>query len=132
MSSRSYGVDIALEYDDYWADMRGNSADIPLVDGIDNLAQALRNRIMTSLGANPRHPTTYGSKLHSLIGKGSNLVLETIVRMMIMESLQQEGRIRLVSDITVDISDEIINIAVYVVSIYSSSLSVNVTIGGTS
>lgn len=130
MSNESYGVDIALEYDDYWADLKRNSADIPLVEGVDNLSQAIRNRIMTMLGSNPRHPT-YGSELHSFIGKGNNSILKTIIRMMIMKALQDEGRIRLISDITVDVIGDTINITIYVVSIYSTSSVVSLTIGGT-
>lgn len=130
MSEKSYGVDIALEYNDYWADIKGNSADIPLVEGVDNLSQAIRNRIMTQLGANPRHPT-YGCKLNTLIGKGNNLILETIVRLMIIEALQGEGRIQLVSDITVKFIEETIDISIYIVSIHSTSSVVTLTIGGT-
>ena len=130
MSSKLYGVDIALEYNDYWADLKGNSADIPLIDGVQNLAQAIRNNIMTPIGSNPRHPT-YGSKVHYLIGKGSNTILDTIVRMMIMESLQNEGRIQLVSDIVVSTINDTINISISVISIYSHSLPVLTTIGGT-
>ena len=129
MSSKDYGVDIALEYNDYWADLKSNSADIATIDGIDNLAQAIRNRLMTTLGDIPRHPT-YGSKLSTMIGKRSNSVLDTIIRMMVMESLQDEGRIQLATSIDVDIQDDTINIALYVVSIYSTETAVALTIGG--
>jgi len=131
MSEKSYGVDIALEYNDYWADLKGNSADIQLVKGANNLSQSIRNRIMTSFGDNPRHPT-YGSRLHSLIGKGNNTILETIIRMMVMEALQEEGRIQLVSDIDVKFVSDMIHIQLHIIGIYSTKLAVQVNIGGIS
>lgn len=130
MSAEEYGTDIGFEYDETTADVNTQSADLGLAGGIDNLYQAIQNRLLTPIGRFPLHPT-YGSQLHSLIGRGNNPLIEMTVKMMVVDALQPEERIALIRNIDVDFErvTGTITVIVDIVSTLSSELTVNVGIG---
>lgn len=130
MSAEDYGTDIGFEYDETSADAHTQGVDLGLADGIDNLYQAIQNRLLTPLGHIPLHPT-YGSQLSTLIGRGNNPLIEMNVKMMVVEALQPEDRIALIRniDVTFERVTGTITIIVDIVSIFSSELTVNVPIG---
>jgi phage baseplate assembly protein W len=77
--------------------------DLGLVQGRDNLAQAVIVRLLTPRGelAALGHPD-YGSRLPELIGSGNTVTNRNRVKLYILESLKQESRIAKVEAITVE------------------------------
>ena len=77
--------------------------DIGIVSGRDNLAQAAILRLLTPRGelAALGHPE-YGSRLHELIGRQNTDTTRNLVRLFILESLQQEPRIEEIVSISVE------------------------------
>jgi len=130
MSAEDYGTDIGLEYDEASSDVNTQSSDLGLADGINNLYQAIQNRLLTPIGTLPLHPT-YGSQLSTLVGRGNNPFIEMAIKMMVVEALQPEDRIALIRniDVTFERLTGTITIIVDIVSIFSSELTVNIGIG---
>ena len=130
MSAEDYGTDIGFDYDESTADANTQSSDLGLTDGVENLYQAIQNRLLTPVGTLPLHPT-YGSRLHTLIGAGNNPLIETLAKMMVVEALQTEERIALIKAIDVQFTrtSGTMNITVYIVSVFSNTLTVPVTVG---
>ena len=131
MSTEDYGTDLGVEYDESSVDAITQGTDLGLADGLDNLYQAIQNRLLTPIGTLPLHPT-YGSQLHTMIGRGNNPLIEMSVKMMVVEALQPETRIALIRNIDVRFERTIgtITVIVDVISVYSSELTINVEIGG--
>lgn len=77
--------------------------DLGLVQGRDNLAQAIIVRLLTPRGelAALGHPE-YGSRLPELIGAGNTATNCNRVKLYILESLKQESRIAKVEAVTVE------------------------------
>lgn len=69
--------------------------DLQAVSGLDNLAQAIINRLHTRLGelAELGHPD-YGSRLHELVGEPNNARTRAFAELYVRESLNQEPRIQ--------------------------------------
>ncbi|MBD3405041.1 MAG: DUF2634 domain-containing protein [Candidatus Lokiarchaeota archaeon] len=130
MSVSDFGTDLNVEYDESSADINNESSDMATVTGLENLYQAVQNRLLTPIGTLPLHPN-YGSRLSTLIGEGNNPLIETAVKMMVVEALQPEDRIAYIRNIDVSFvrSTGIINVIVDIVSIYSSELQVSLTVG---
>lgn len=129
--SQDTGVDLGLDYDGDTADAQSDGADLGTVEGLENLYQAIQNRLLTPIGTLPLHPE-YGSTLHSFIGTNNNPIIETAIKMSVVNALQGEERIALIRGISVDFdrTASTINIIVDIVSIYSTELSVSMTVGG--
>lgn len=74
--------------------------DLRTVDGRDNLAQAVINRLLTRQGelAALGHPR-YGSRLHELIGEPNNVRIRGKAARLVRECLEQERRIAKVTEI---------------------------------
>lgn len=72
----------------------GVHEDIGVVDGVDNLHQAVFMRLLTPLGelAPLGHPE-YGSRLHELIGEENTETRRNLARLFILQALQLEERI---------------------------------------
>lgn len=83
--------------------------DIATVKGLENIIQAVNDRLMTEVGDLPLHPT-YGTNLPSLIGTAMKPYTKKMVELEIYEALSYEDRIENVR-IT---SLEIINTTVHV------------------
>jgi len=83
------------------------------------------------MGSLKLHPT-YGSRLKTLLGKGSNQVVEMLVKMMISESLQYEERIALVQNVSAKFSrtSQTMYVDVEIISIYSTQINVQLQVGG--
>ena len=80
----------------------GARLDLATTDGRDNLGQAVILRLLTPRGELEAlgHPT-YGSRLHELIGRQNTETTRNLVKLHILESLQQEARIEKVVQISV-------------------------------
>lgn len=76
--------------------------DIGTISGGDNLAQAVIVRLLTPRGELEAlaHPE-YGSRLHELIGRENTATTRNLLRLYILESLQQEPRIEKIIEVTV-------------------------------
>jgi phage baseplate assembly protein W len=81
---------------------QGILSDIGVVDGNDNLEQAVIMRLLTPVGELRAlgHPE-YGSRLHRLIGEKNNETHRNLVRLYILESLAFEPRIEEVLEVQV-------------------------------
>jgi phage baseplate assembly protein W len=72
----------------------GELADLQLVDGRDNVAQALILRLLTPRGslAALGH-ADYGSRLHELIGRNKTVAMRALCRAFVLEAVAQETRV---------------------------------------
>jgi len=72
----------------------GTRTDLATIVGRENLGQAVILRLLTPRGelAALGHPT-YGSRLHELVGRQNTETTRNLVKLHILESLQQEARI---------------------------------------
>lgn len=131
MSSELYGTDLSFTYDGTTSDIYSDTSDIATITGMENLYQAIQDRLLTEMGSLPLHPT-YGSRLKTLIGKGNSLINEMLVKMMVTESLQYEQRIALIQNIDVSFSrtTQTMYIVVEIVSIYSTQINIQLEVGG--
>lgn len=85
------------QYVDLQASVR---KDLQTVDGRDNLAQAIINRLLTRKGElkSLGHPN-YGSRLYLLVGELNNIRIRGKAELYIRECLAQEKRIEEVTQI---------------------------------
>jgi len=76
--------------------------DLALLDGIDNLTQAIANRLKTRQGelASLGHPD-YGSRHHELIGQPNVDRTRNLIKLYILQALRSEPRIESVLSATV-------------------------------
>jgi phage baseplate assembly protein W len=76
--------------------------DVRLTDGVDNLTQAIANRIKTRRGelAPLGHPG-YGSRHHELIGEPNVERTRNLIKLYILQALRDEPRIEKVLSVTV-------------------------------
>lgn len=83
-------------------DLEAENRDLITVSEMDNLVQAILNRLYTRQGEleNLGHPD-YGSRLYLLAGEPNNLRTQTLANIYIRECLQQEPRIEEIIEITV-------------------------------
>jgi phage baseplate assembly protein W len=81
-------------------DLQPTNRDLATIKGLDNLAQAIINRLMTRQGelAALGHPN-YGSRLHKLVGEQNNQRSQALAELYIRECLAQEPRITEVLEI---------------------------------
>lgn len=72
----------------------GVGRDLKLVEGIDNLTQALANRLKTRKGelASLGHPD-YGSRHHELIGEPNVDRTRNLIKFYVLQALRDEPRI---------------------------------------
>ena len=77
--------------------------DFSLVQGRDNLAQAIIIRLLTPRGELTAlgHPE-YGSRLHEVIGRENTDTTRNFIKLYILESLQQEPRVETVVAVIVE------------------------------
>lgn len=131
MSSELYGTDLSFPYEVASSDIHSDASDIATISGMENLYQAIQDRLLTPMGSLPLHPT-YGSRLHTLIGKGSNTIVKMLVKMMVVESLQYEQRIALIQNIDVSFSrtSQTMYISVEIISVYSTQIDIQLQVGG--
>jgi phage baseplate assembly protein W len=77
--------------------------DMGSVSGDQNLGQAIVARLLTPKGelSGLAHPE-YGSRLHELIGRQNTETTRNLIKLFILDSLQDEPRIEEVLDVTVE------------------------------
>lgn len=83
------------------ARVRGDR-DLQLHDGVDNLTQALANRLKTRQGelASLGHPE-YGSRHHELLGEPNVDRTRHLIKLHVLRALRHEARIERVLSVTV-------------------------------
>lgn len=86
-----------------------NFGDIASVSGLENIIQAVNDRLMTEKGDLPLHPT-YGTNLPSLIGTAMKPYTKKMVELEIYEALSYEDRIENVRITSLDIVQTTINV----------------------
>lgn len=76
--------------------------DFGLSSGHDNLAQAVMIRLMTPCGelAALGHPD-YGSRVNEVLGRPNSETTRNLLKLFILDSLQQEPRIAKIVEVTV-------------------------------
>jgi len=81
---------------------RAGDRDLRLSDGIDNLTQALANRLKTRQGelAALGHPD-YGSRHHELIGQPNVDRTRNLIKLYVLQALRDEPRIERVLSVDV-------------------------------
>jgi phage baseplate assembly protein W len=105
------GADLRLDYQlgggffedaDLGSTRRGVSRDVAVVEGIDNLEQAIANRLKTRQGelASLGHPA-YGSRHHELIGEPNVERTRNLIKLYVLQALRHEPRIERVLRATV-------------------------------
>ncbi len=84
---------------------KGTMLDLDTVEGEENLIQAVIIRLLTPMGelTTLGHPG-FGSRLHELVGRENTETTRNLIRLRILESLQQEPRIQEVVDVTVTLT----------------------------
>ncbi|MEM9337537.1 MAG: GPW/gp25 family protein [Bacteroidota bacterium] len=89
-------------------DIGGIRGDIALRDGLDNVAQAIQNRLLTRKGELSRlGHTQYGSRLHTLIGEPKSWKTQARAELYIREALKDEPRIAEILDIQFPEADDV-------------------------
>lgn len=83
----------------------GNTAwrrDFRLVEGRDNLEQAIVMRLLTPRGelGDLGHPD-YGARVHELIGSGNTETNRNLLKLFILEALKREPRIEKINELRV-------------------------------
>ena len=78
-------------------DFRG---DLSLRDGLDNIAQAIQNRLLTRKGeVNKLGHDNYGSELYKLIGQANSWKAKARAELYIREALKNEKRVEEIVEI---------------------------------
>jgi phage baseplate assembly protein W len=87
---------------DLAAEKQGTQRDLAVASGLDNLTQALANRLKTRKGelAPLGHPT-YGSRHHELIGEPNVERTRNLIKVYVLQALRDEPRIERVLRATV-------------------------------
>jgi phage baseplate assembly protein W len=81
--------------------------DLLLSDGVDNLTQAIANRLKTRKGelASLGHPD-YGSRHHELIGEPNVDRTRNLIKLYVLQALRDEPRLERVLSVTVKAEHE--------------------------
>jgi phage baseplate assembly protein W len=109
------GVDIALD-SSYNIIFNSNNA-FNTISGLENLRQAIINRLITPVGTNPFYPL-YGSYLHRIVGKGMVSATLIYARQVIYECLLQEPRISTIDEVNCE----------YVIGVGERFLRIEITV----
>ncbi len=102
------GSDLRLDYAlaggffedaDVRAVLGGRGRDIARASGLDNLTQAIANRLKTRRGelAELGHPS-YGSRHHELIGEPNVPRTRNLIKLYVLQALRDEPRVEAVLD----------------------------------
>lgn len=85
-----------------FVNINNRQRDLATVTGVDNLTQAILNRLHTRQGelTNLGHPN-YGSRLYQLVGELNNNRTRILAELYIRESLAQESRIEEVVEVII-------------------------------
>ena len=96
--------------DEVKGDLRVNSKDdFQRVNFYDNLAQAIRIRLMTAQGSLAMHPQ-YGSKLYQLLGTNPTDQTLILAKMHVKDALLQEPRVDSILKLTARFRDVLKNV----------------------
>ncbi len=82
------------------APKRGNKTDYSTISGLDNLAQAIKIRLLAARGSYTRlgHPS-FGSRLHELVGELNNEINLKLAEHFVKEALTMEKRIKAINKV---------------------------------
>jgi len=102
MSARPH-ADLRVDFrDDGTVDLTLRGRDLVTIDGIDDLAQALRLRLLTMRGELSRlgHPR-YGSRVSELVGEPLTRQNLELLRRYVHQTLRSDPRVRVVRSLQV-------------------------------
>lgn len=87
---------------DLAAELRGTRRDLAIADGLDNLTQAIANRLKTRRGelAPLGHPD-YGSRHHELIGEPNVERTRNLIKLYVLQALRDEPRLERIVRVSV-------------------------------
>jgi len=82
---------------------RGRKIDFDLIQGGDNLGQALVTRILTPKGelTSLGHPD-YGSRVHEIVGSENTETTRNLLKLFIIEAIQREPRVEEIIEVVVE------------------------------
>ncbi|SAK98618.1 hypothetical protein AWB80_07560 [Caballeronia pedi] len=121
-SKEVFGTDVALRNGLLQA---SESGDFAFVTGVDNLKQAVKNRLETEQGDLIYH-MSYGSILRSLIGTGATPAAELLAASSTKATLLQDPRIDSVTSAKATISGDTASVDVEVQPVMGQSVTVSV------
>ncbi|RLE69052.1 MAG: hypothetical protein DRJ34_01690, partial [Thermoprotei archaeon] len=109
--SMDLGRDLKLRETELGADLTISSeGDLMLIEGEENLGQAIINRLRTRVGElrDLGHPR-YGSTLYEMIGQPNNDRTRSLVRMIVRETIMRDRRVKEIISLTITTSKRDLN-----------------------
>lgn len=82
-----------------------SNGDILCVGGLDNARQAIRNGLITPLGAYPSVDDEYGSEIYTLIGDDLTKAQLQALTVHINNALRKEERVRKIENIELNLTE---------------------------
>jgi phage baseplate assembly protein W len=108
-----FGTDVALPNGRFVFTATG---DLATISGTANLAQALRNRLMTPLGELIRH-LLYGCDVFKLLGTGSTATTNLLAATLVARAVRRDQRVARVENATGTIQGDTITVTATAVSV---------------
>lgn len=123
---------LVFGYDD--VDLELGEQDVETIDGLANLVQALRLRLLIDQGelTGLGHPR-YGSRIRDLIGEPLNRANLELLRRYVRQTLLQDPRVEEVTQVKVkpkDETGEVIDVRFKVIAITGGEVQVQVDLHG--
>jgi len=109
--SMDLGRDLKLRETELGADLTiSPEGDLMLIEGEENLGQAIINRLRTRVGElrDLGHPR-YGSTLYEMIGQPNNDRTRSLVRMIVRETIMRDRRVKEIISLTITTSKRDLN-----------------------
>jgi len=109
--SMDLGRDLKLRETELGADLTiSPEGDLMLIEGEENLGQAIINRLRTRVGElrDLGHPR-YGSTLYEMIGQPNNDRTRSLVRMIVRETIMRDRRVKEIVSLTITTSKRDLN-----------------------
>lgn len=97
-------------------EITGYLGDVKTSRGVDNLAQAITHRLMTSYGELPLHPE-YGCNIKKVVGKGATFKEITKAKLEVTRACKQDPRVKEVSRVNVRFENQAMFISCYIQTI---------------
>lgn len=104
--------------------------EIKTVSGVDNLKQAVINRLLTPRGSLLMHPS-YGSNLYNLLGQATNTETLVMIEDEIVSTIKKDGRVDEVEVVNSTIDGEVYS-GEFIIQLFSFQEYFEVVIEGSS
>ncbi|MDR3519154.1 MAG: DUF2634 domain-containing protein [Azospirillaceae bacterium] len=121
-----FGVDVLLGRDPVAGGVLSVAAgDLGSVSGVDNLAQALRNRLDTRPGELLYHPD-YGCRVHELVGQGAGAAVAQLAVAFVTEAVLADPRIASTESMVATVTGDTIAVTGTAITVDGKKLPVGV------